>query len=92
MPPGKNFLTLTRKPASESEVLGEPSTMRVREESTRERRIRRFSESLSEIRTLLHQLRSVRDDYAREAMVRRFLDQLGEARRLMRGLTPSENG
>jgi hypothetical protein len=43
--------------------------MRVREESTGERRIRRFSESLSEIRTLLHRLGSVRDDYARNKPV-----------------------
>ena len=66
--------------------------MRIREESTKERMVRRFAEAKAEISNLLLRLESSGNIYARDGMIRQLLNRLAEARHIMRSLTPSQNG
>jgi hypothetical protein len=88
---GKEILRVKRKRVSASEVLGPPSRMRVRNESTKERMVRRFAEAKAEISNILLRLENAAP-YARDGMIRQLLKRLAEARHIMRRLSPSENG
>jgi hypothetical protein len=81
---GNNILTLTREPASESEVLGEPTDVQL--DPDRESKIAQFFYHLVKARRLAQEIHFSQYGPESETKVGIFFNRLAETRKLMRGL------
>ena len=82
---GTNILTLKRKPASESEVLGEPVDVFL--DPDRESKVGRFFYHLKEARTLMREIHFASDGPDSETTVGLFFNKLATTKKLLRSST-----
>jgi hypothetical protein len=81
---GNKILTFERKPASESEVLGEPIDVQL--DPDRESKIQQFFYHLIKARQLAQEIHFSQYGPESETKVGIFFNRLAESRKLMRGL------
>jgi hypothetical protein len=86
---GKKIVTLNRKAASESEVLGDPIDVHL--DPDREAKIQNFFYHLKAARALMREIRFSPEEEP-ESLTARLFNRLQDSRRWMRELTPVFQG
>jgi hypothetical protein len=79
---GNNIVTLTRKPASESEILGDPVDVHL--DYDRASKVEAFFYNLEKVRALMREIRFARYGPDSETKVGIFFNRLADVRHLLR--------